>query len=566
MYTQPQAQRYWQQRTEARFLAAEEDAIKRAMYMRHIYTQASEFAIKRLQSLISNWYKHGTPPSRSELLQPATKVAIAQYIHELEQFFRKHGGRLTARDKAYIARMTRLQLLLGNLRLAILQTAEPTERITRETLTNIAQASYAATIRDLKAMGFETMQNTIDPQVADFLTNYRWSGKHFSERIWDNTATVANLVAIQVGGGLLAGEPLDRIARRIRDAQNTSMYNAMRLVRTEASFIHNQSEAQALIDEGFTRYRYHATLDHRTSKICRSLHGKVFEFSKMEVGKNAPPMHPNCRSTIDADLNSRVDMPAVGDLARFDPKQVATPKQQARARRKAIRQATVEPVPPKAMKLAKPNIELKVGKANVVLNDFESYVWRDVGLRVRRNGRLRRAAAQLRYSRKAASAYSTDVQHIMQIEIGNEALKNSAEDILFTFRHELGHAIDHWARYVFGADKVKVKDMGNDWVGVVRHRVIRGFEKAGYKGSKLIKVLQNVGEPGLKEVARRYKLPWAYLTSHEEVFADGYAQYRANPAAFKKYAPNMYKLFKKLERKALAGKLKEYKNVRPLGS
>ena len=48
---------------------------------------------------------------------------------------------------------------------------------------------------------------------------------------------------------------------------------------------------------GIRKYRFVATLDLRTSTICRGLDGKVFLVSEQQPGKNCPPMHPWCRST-----------------------------------------------------------------------------------------------------------------------------------------------------------------------------------------------------------------------------------------------------------------------------
>ena len=39
-----------------------------------------------------------------------------------------------------------------------------------------------------------------------------------------------------------------------------------------------------------------ATLDRRTSKICQSLDGKVFNYD--DSNKKIPPLHPNCRSCL----------------------------------------------------------------------------------------------------------------------------------------------------------------------------------------------------------------------------------------------------------------------------
>ena len=39
-----------------------------------------------------------------------------------------------------------------------------------------------------------------------------------------------------------------------------------------------------------------ATLDRKTSKICQSLDGKIYDFN--DVHKQIPPLHPNCRSCL----------------------------------------------------------------------------------------------------------------------------------------------------------------------------------------------------------------------------------------------------------------------------
>lgn len=48
-------------------------------------------------------------------------------------------------------------------------------------------------------------------------------------------------------------------------------------------------------------YRWVSILDSRTSQICRSLDGQVFQFRKGPL----PPAHPNCRSSIIAEIAGR---------------------------------------------------------------------------------------------------------------------------------------------------------------------------------------------------------------------------------------------------------------------
>ena len=115
--------------------------------------------------------------------------------------------------------------------------------------------------------------------------------------------------------GLLTGEPTPQIARRLIGNLNfgqlaktakqqalaggelTKMadHQILTLVRTSVQQIANATSDQVYRSnsEATQKYRYLATLDSRTSAICRSLDGRVFEYGDGPQ----PPVHFNCRST-----------------------------------------------------------------------------------------------------------------------------------------------------------------------------------------------------------------------------------------------------------------------------
>ncbi|WP_193441409.1 minor capsid protein, partial [Streptococcus suis] len=63
-----------------------------------------------------------------------------------------------------------------------------------------------------------------------------------------------------------------------------------------------EMEAKAYEEADVEYYRFLATLDLRTSSICREHDGKIYKVSERITGKNYPPMHPWCRSdTIASD-------------------------------------------------------------------------------------------------------------------------------------------------------------------------------------------------------------------------------------------------------------------------
>jgi len=145
----------------------------------------------------------------------------------------------------------------------------------------------------------------------------------------------AELFGQVVRQGLLTGETTDDIARRLKGTlrfgqtgsvrqiaaaggQATTVANnqVVALVRTSINQVANAASQQVYeANQDITKkYRYVATLDSRTSAICRALDGREFEYGKGPK----PPQHFNCRSTtvavIDYD-NLPFDPPPRGKRA-----------------------------------------------------------------------------------------------------------------------------------------------------------------------------------------------------------------------------------------------------------
>ena len=124
----------------------------------------------------------------------------------------------------------------------------------------------------------------------------------------------ADLFAKTVRNGLLTGESTDKLARRLKgrlrfgqpgsarqiaqaggELTSVANHQVMALVRTSLNQVANEASQQVYeANQDVTkRYRYVATLDSRTSPICRALDGQEFEYGKGPK----PPQHFNCRST-----------------------------------------------------------------------------------------------------------------------------------------------------------------------------------------------------------------------------------------------------------------------------
>ena len=96
---------------------------------------------------------------------------------------------------------------------------------------------------------------------------------------------------------LVQGKNPQTLAEDFAKRFKTKEYEAYRLLHTESSFIIEQGTLAAYIEDGVEKYQILATLDMKTSDICREQDGKVYDVDKATVGVNYPPFHPFCRTT-----------------------------------------------------------------------------------------------------------------------------------------------------------------------------------------------------------------------------------------------------------------------------
>ena len=162
----------------------------------------------------------------------------------------------------------------------------------------IADEAFYREIYNIQQRAGEAFRfNHISKKTVDGILKHNWSGLHYSKRIWRNTQDLGQQLKEEMLLGTLSGKTEWEMSQTIMERFSVGSIKARRLVRTESAYVFNEMNARADQEAGFDRYRYLATLDLRTSEICRELDGKEFAYKDKKVGKNYPPMHPWCRST-----------------------------------------------------------------------------------------------------------------------------------------------------------------------------------------------------------------------------------------------------------------------------
>ena len=139
---------------------------------------------------------------------------------------------------------------------------------------------------------------TIDEKALEKIITKPWAsdGKNFSDRIWQSKAQLVNELHNQLTRTVLLGNKPDSAIKAISDKFNVSKSQAANLVMTEQAYFHSLATYDSFKSMGIKEYEFFATLDKKTTQMCRSMDGKHFPMSEYMPGATAPPLHPRCRS------------------------------------------------------------------------------------------------------------------------------------------------------------------------------------------------------------------------------------------------------------------------------
>ena len=139
----------------------------------------------------------------------------------------------------------------------------------------------------------------VDKQKIQNLLKENWSGGgNFSELIWKDREKLVKALDDIVMKGLATGDNYDKMSDKLAKRMDTSKSNAKRLIMTESARMENEGLLSYYQRIGAKQLIFVATLDMRTSEICRAMDGTIIPIEDAKIGLNVPPLHPYCRSVI----------------------------------------------------------------------------------------------------------------------------------------------------------------------------------------------------------------------------------------------------------------------------
>lgn len=310
--------KYWEMREARNMYKDMQLAEDCAKELSVIYSKAAIYTTKQIEGIFNRFAsKHHL--TRDEAINLLSEADSRNFEKLLEAYKNKTGAQ--KRDAlaeleapAYKNRMKRLDDIDKSINRLINAVASKERDAIDKTMRKVYESSYHHAVYEAARMsGLDLQTGPIDEGALETILKKKWSGQNYSERVWNNTQKVADALKEEFMIGALTGKTEKEMTDSINEQFLSGRNNARRLVRTESSYIHNEAHFQAYRDYGIELYRFVATLDLRTSQICREKDGSVYRVIDKKTGVNAPPMHPWCRSTTITNLDDET----MHNLERF---------------------------------------------------------------------------------------------------------------------------------------------------------------------------------------------------------------------------------------------------------
>ncbi|WP_228380196.1 minor capsid protein [Streptococcus suis] len=302
-------QKYWEKRKAQRMVQEMDKAEQTAKQLDEIHKLASRHITSKIDQIFESYRRdHGL--TEDEARRVLDNVKNLSDIRELKLALQNTTDSEEIRqllillDSApYASRIERYEALQREVDNLPTRLYKAENEASRAFYDEFIPDAYYHSVFDLQQQsGVAFAFNRIDPEEIRAIQQTPWLGANYSERIWGNTQALANELQKQLAVSLLTGRSAHETAEVIEAQFGKGSQNARRLIRTETSYFHAEMEAKAYEEADVEYYRFLATLDLRTSSICREHDGKIYKVSERITGKNYPPMHPWCRSdTIASD-------------------------------------------------------------------------------------------------------------------------------------------------------------------------------------------------------------------------------------------------------------------------
>lgn len=299
---------YWQSRaldTEIRAVENEEDYLKR---IKGIYDAAQRDIEKKMANVYAR-YASNNKITLKEAYKQLPKKMETEYKADVNEYIRlaqEHQG--DPKWKQYLLNQSLMHKhsVLNQLQTEYRKVIYDIDM--EETAGKFLEKIYTNTSYYNQYLNNDEVFAKVDKDRIQSLINENWSGGgSFSENIWGNKEKLIKALDETVIRGMATGRSFDDMAKELAKKMDTGYNNAARLIMTESARMDNMSLLDTYKRMGVQKLEFVATLDMKTSEICRAMDGTIIDIENAKIGLNVPPLHPYCRSVIAPVMDEEID-------------------------------------------------------------------------------------------------------------------------------------------------------------------------------------------------------------------------------------------------------------------
>ncbi|MEG1972180.1 MAG: phage head morphogenesis protein, partial [Oscillospiraceae bacterium] len=246
---------YWIELQKEKALRGEKIFTELETELFYLYDEAAQIIINDTAALIQRFGKDNKLSYADSLKLLSSKEytiwkkSIEKYLSDLSV-----SGNpqllIELNTLAMKSRISRNDELLSNVYRNMINIASDSDVKVTDMLKKVVETEFYKTTFGIQKMRGAFNLARIDNGTIRNILSFPWSGKQFSQAIWDNTEALAQLTKRQLSIGFIAGHGVEKMAKSINDIMSKGKYNARRLVRTEGAYFQTQGSLLSYEENG----------------------------------------------------------------------------------------------------------------------------------------------------------------------------------------------------------------------------------------------------------------------------------------------------------------------------
>lgn len=209
------------------------------------------------------------------------------------------------------ARITRLQALETQCDAVLQKLYQTQRRLVERTVTDVfTEEYYRSQFAIEQYTGFQFQFSAPATAVIQRVLKEPVQGADISTRLWRQDIDAGFRIRQTLNQMFTTGKPPQYFAEELQKAIGAvrtnpdgtpggtgKKYEAYRLLYNESAYASGRANLEAYKADGLDEYEVIATLDFKTSDICREQDSKHYPVDQAVTGETFPPFHVNCRTT-----------------------------------------------------------------------------------------------------------------------------------------------------------------------------------------------------------------------------------------------------------------------------